>query len=119
MVGTPWQPDLRGKILFLEDCAERPYQVDRMLTLLSNAGMLKGLAGVLLGDFNTDVVYKERGERGYWRDVFLERFEPLGIPVLERLPVGHGKQNEPLPLGVRFAITRQGKLHLLDQPVNA
>jgi muramoyltetrapeptide carboxypeptidase len=119
LVGTPWQPDLRGKILFLEDCAERPYQVDRMLTLLSNAGMLKGLAGVLLGDFETDVFYKEEGERRYWREVFTERFEPLKIPVLQNIPVGHGKKNEPLPLGVRVAITKQGKLWLLEQPVTA
>jgi hypothetical protein len=49
-----------------------------MLTLLANAGALKGLAGVLLGDFETDVVYKERGERGYWRELFLERLEDGG-----------------------------------------
>lgn len=119
LVGTPWQPDLRGKILFLEDCAERPYQVDRMLTLLSNAGLLKNLAGVLLGDFEADVVYKEKGEKRYWKELFLERFAPLGIPVLENLPVGHGKKNEPLPLGVRAAITKQGRLWLLEQPVKA
>jgi muramoyltetrapeptide carboxypeptidase len=119
MAGTPWQPDLRGKILFLEDCAERPYQVDRMLTLLANCGMLRGLSGVLLGDFEADVVYKEKGERGYWRAVFLERFAGMGIPVLEHLPVGHGKQNEPLPLGVRYAITRGNKLILLEQPVTS
>jgi muramoyltetrapeptide carboxypeptidase len=119
LIGTPWQPDLRGKLLFLEDCAERPYQVDRMLTLLANAGALKGLSGVLLGDFETDVVYKERGERKYWRELFLERFAPLGIPVLENLPVGHGRKNEPLPLGVRYAITREGKLFLLEQPVTS
>ncbi|MGZ3653025.1 MAG: S66 peptidase family protein [Bdellovibrionota bacterium] len=119
MVGTPWQPDLNGKILFLEDCAERPYKVDRMLTLLANAGMLKGLRGVLLGDFETDVVYEEKTERKYWREIFLERFEPLGIPVLENLPVGHGAKNEPLPLGVRAVITKSGKLLLLEQPVTA
>jgi muramoyltetrapeptide carboxypeptidase LdcA involved in peptidoglycan recycling len=41
----------------------------------------------------------------------------LGIPVLSGIPVGHGKHNEPLPLGVRGAITRAGKLLLLEQPV--
>ena len=55
----------------------------------------------------------------YWRELFLERFEPLGIPVLENLPVGHGKRNEPLPLGVRAAITRNSKLLLLEQPVRS
>ena len=119
LIGTPWQPDLRGAILFLEDCAERPYQVDRMLTHLANAGMLKGLRGVLLGDFETDVVYKEKGERKYWKELFLERFAPLKVPVLEKLPVGHGRENEPLPLGVKAAISKTGRLLLLEQPIEA
>jgi muramoyltetrapeptide carboxypeptidase len=119
MIGTPWQPDLTGALLFLEDCAEQPYRVDRMLTQLHNAGMLKGLRGVLLGDFEADVVYKEPVEKTYWREIFEERFAPLGIPVLENLPVGHGKLNDPLPLGVRAAITKKGKLLLLEQPVRA
>ncbi len=119
LVGTPWQPDLSGCFLFLEDCAEQPYRVDRMLTQLHNAGMLKNLRGVLLGDFEADVVYKEKIEKTYWTEIFRERFEPLGIPVLSGLPVGHGKKNDPLPLGVRAAITKQGKLLLLEQPVRA
>lgn len=117
MIGTPWQPDLTGALLFLEDCAEQPYRVDRMLTQLHNAGMLKGLRGVLLGDFEADVIYKEPVERTYWKEIFTERFSPLGIPVLENLPVGHGKLNDPLPLGVRAVITKSGKLLLLEQPV--
>jgi muramoyltetrapeptide carboxypeptidase len=119
MIGTPWQPDLKDTFLFLEDCAEQPYRVDRMLTQLHNAGMLKGLRGVLLGDFEADVVYKEPVEKTYWKEIFLERFEPLGIPVLENLPVGHGKHNDPLPLGVKAVITKNGKLLLLEQPVRA
>lgn len=117
LAGTPWLRDLRGKILFLEDCGERPYRVDRMLQQLSSAGLLKGLAGVILGDFFADVEYQEKGEKRYWREMFLEHLEPLGVPVLERLPVGHGRDNEPLPLGVRYAITKQGKILLLEQPV--
>lgn len=117
LIGTPWQPNLRGKILFLEDCGERPYRVDRMLTQLENAGLLKGLAGVLLGDFEADVEYKERAERKYMKEVFAERFSGRGYPVLTGLPVGHGKENEPLPLGVRARISKDGKLWLLEQPV--
>jgi muramoyltetrapeptide carboxypeptidase len=113
-IGTPWQPDLNGKILFLEDCGEAPYRVDRMLTQLDNAGMLKGLKGVLLGDFEADVVYRNRKERTYWKEIFLERFSHL--PVLADLPVGHGKRNEPLPLGLNAEITKSGKLLLLERP---
>jgi muramoyltetrapeptide carboxypeptidase len=117
MIGTPWQPDLRGALLFIEDCGEAPYRVDRMLTQLENAGMLKGLGGVLLGDFEANVTYREPAEKTYWKGIFQERFACRGIPVLSNLPVGHGKKNEPLPLGIRAEITRDGKLLLLEQPV--
>lgn len=116
MIGTPWQPDLKGCILFLEDCGELPYRVDRMLTQLENAGMLKGLRGVLLGDFEADVHYREPKEKTYWKSIFAERFCDRGFPVISGLPVGHGKKNEPLPLGVSAEITKAGKLLLLQSP---
>jgi muramoyltetrapeptide carboxypeptidase len=119
LLGTPWQPDLKGAFLFLEDCGEAPYRVDRMLTQLENAGMLKGLRGVLLGDFEADVIYREPAEKKYWKEVLLERFADRKIPVLSGLPVGHGKYNEPLPLGVRAEITARGRLFLLEQPVKS
>lgn len=115
LVGTPWQPDLTGCLLVLEDCGERPYRVDRMLTQIYSAGMLKGVRGVLLGDFEADVQYKMEFEKKYWKDIFTERFE--GIPLYTGLPIGHGLKNEPLPLGVRAAIDNSGKLLLLEQPV--
>ncbi|RZA08689.1 MAG: LD-carboxypeptidase [Proteobacteria bacterium] len=119
LAGTPWQPNLNGALLFLEDCGEAPYRVDRMLTQLDNAGMLKKIRGVLLGDFEDGVVYRDDAERKHWRAIFLERFAHLGIPVLSNLPVGHGKRNEPLPLGVKARITKAGRLELLEQPVRA
>ena len=117
LIGTPWQPDLSGALLFLEDCGENPYRVDRMLTQLENAGMLKNLAGVLLGDFEADVTYKEKIEKKYWKEIFAERFLPKKIPILMNLPVGHGKENEPLPLGVKARILASGKLEYLEQPM--
>jgi muramoyltetrapeptide carboxypeptidase len=116
MIGTPWQPNLKGCILFIEDCGELPYRVDRMLTQLENAGMLKGLKGVLIGDFEADVKYREPAERKYWKEIFQERFCDRGYPVIEKLPCGHGKQNEPLPLGIKAEITKSGKLLLLEKP---
>src|SRR5690606_18847376 len=51
LVGTRFQPDLRGAILFLEDINEELYRIDRMLAHLRLAGLLDGLAGVALGHF--------------------------------------------------------------------
>ena len=114
LAGTPWQPDLSGALLFLEDCGENPYRVDRMLCQLENAKMLKGIRGVLLGDFETDVVYRSPKEKKYWKEIFLERFS---VPVLTNLPCGHADRNEPLPLGVSAEILLDGKLRYLEQPV--
>ncbi len=115
LAGTPWQPDLRGAILLLEDCGEAPYRIDRMLTHLWNAGMLKSVRAVMVGDMTTDVVLKSGQSKNAWKDVLRDRLVERGIPVVTGLPVGHGERNEPLPLGVRVRITKRGKLELLEQ----
>lgn len=117
LTGTRWQPDLSGAFLFMEDCGENPYRVDRMLHQMEGAGMFAGLRAVLLGDFEKDVVYKYPKEKTYWKEIFLERFAGLGIPVISGLPVGHGAKNEPLPFGVAAALDSRGRLLLLEQPV--
>lgn len=50
-LGTPDQPDTHGAILFLEDVAEAPYAVDRMPRQLLRAGLLREVAGVVVGPF--------------------------------------------------------------------
>jgi muramoyltetrapeptide carboxypeptidase len=95
-VGTPDMPDLTGAILLLEEVGEPPYKVDRMLTHLRRAGLLDGLAGVALGqfvecadDWPISIV-----------DVLTERLSGLGVPVLGGLPVGHGRDQISVPVGV-------------------
>jgi muramoyltetrapeptide carboxypeptidase len=116
LLGTPWQPNFEGALLFLEDCNEAPYRIDRMLAQLNAAGALSGLSGVLLGDLTHDVP-KEMQKKVSWKQVVLDRFEPMEIPVLSGLPIGHGAKNEALPLGVRGRITRTGRLEILEQLV--
>jgi muramoyltetrapeptide carboxypeptidase len=95
-VGTVDMPDLHGAILLLEEVAEPPYKVDRMLVHLRRAGALDGVAGVAIGQFTecadgwpTSIV-----------DVLTEHLGGLGVPVLGGLPVGHGRDQLSLPLGV-------------------
>jgi muramoyltetrapeptide carboxypeptidase len=95
-VGTVDLPSLAGAILLLEDVAEPPYKVDRMLTQLRRAGALDAVAGIALGQFTrcTDD----------WpvtvADVLAERLADLGVPVLGGLPVGHGYAQLTVPVGV-------------------
>jgi muramoyltetrapeptide carboxypeptidase len=95
-VGTPDMPSLEGAVLLLEDIDEPPYKVDRMLLHLRRAGVLHGLAGVAVGQFigcadewTTSIV-----------DVLGEHLGRLGIPVLGGLPIGHGRDQVSVPVGV-------------------
>ena len=95
-VGTPDRPDLRGAVLLLEEVAEPPYKVDRMLVHLRRSGCLDGVAGVAVGQFTecadewtTTIV-----------DVLREHLGALGVPVLGGLPIGHGRDQLTVPIGV-------------------
>ncbi len=104
LIGTPWQPDFRNRILFLEEVDEEPYSVDRLLTHLLNAGVLGAVAGVAVGVCSgcVDPKAKRAGEyRQSVEDVLQERLWPLKVPVAIGLPFGHGTNNATLPVGGR------------------
>lgn len=97
-LGTPWELDTRGKILFLEDIGEKTYRVDAMLTQLRNAGKFEDCAGIVLGAW-TDCVpeYPERTlELG---EIFRQLIVPAGKPILSNVACGHCLPTLCLPLG--------------------
>jgi muramoyltetrapeptide carboxypeptidase len=85
-----------GAIVLLEDVGEPSYRVDRMLTALLVSGALDRAAGCVVGSF-TDCSPGRHGIEVH--DVLRERLLRLGVPVYAGLPVGHGRDNSPLPLG--------------------
>ena len=117
LVGSKWQVSFRNSILFLEDYAEASYRLDRMLTQLANSGAFQGLRGVLVGDLNYKVQASQNRHMSSL-DVLMRCFQPMNIPVVIGLPVGHRKRNEALPLGIRVSITREGKIEFLEQLVH-
>ena len=105
LLGTPHLPRLDGAILVLEDVAEAPYRIERMLTQWRLGGVLQRLAGLGFGSFEgcDDPAPQEEepaGHRFDLRQVLRERSLDLGIPVVADLPVGHAVGNAALPLGV-------------------
>ena len=96
LLGTPYFPPLKGRILLIEDVGEAAYRIDRMLTQLLNAGVLQQVAGVAAGTFEGCTT--DAGKQTV-HDVLVERLRPLGVPVLEGLPVGHQDLNVTIPLG--------------------
>ncbi|MEJ5999889.1 S66 peptidase family protein [Paucibacter soli] len=100
-LGTPWMPDARGAILFLEDIAEEPYRVDRYLAQLRLAGVLDAAAGFLIGSFS---------DAAEAPDAVLADYLPrLGKPILAGWPSGHCCPNVALPLGVTLTLDVQGR----------
>jgi muramoyltetrapeptide carboxypeptidase len=107
LMGTPYAPVFRNKILFLEEVDEKPYYVDRLLTHLLNAGALGQVAGVAAGIFQNCVDPKAARAKEYRQtveDVLRERLLPLKVPVVTGLPFGHGPHNATLPVGGRATL---------------
>jgi muramoyltetrapeptide carboxypeptidase len=95
LLGTPFAPDLRGSVLFLEDVGEDPYKIDRLLCQLRLGGGLDELAGVLLGSFS---------DADSPDEVLADYFGGIGVPVLAGWPSGHTSPNLPLPIGVTITL---------------
>ena len=101
-IGTPYEIDTKGKILFIEEVHEEPYSVDGMLTQLRNSGKLDDAAGILLGNF-TDC--EEAGEKktGLTLDqIFEELIAPAGKPTILGVQCGHSTPTLSLPMGRTF-----------------
>jgi muramoyltetrapeptide carboxypeptidase len=101
LCGTPFQPDTRGAVLFLEDVGERPYRLDRMLVQLEQSGLFAGCRAVVLGDFTR---CDEPGGALTWRDAAVRVFRRRALPVLAGLPFGHGRPNLPIPMGTEVEV---------------
>ena len=121
-VGTPWELDTRGAILLLEDRGLKPYQLDRMLLHLKQAGKFKAVRGIVLGEFpdsespegNTVGGRTSLGAReNTVADVCRRILGPLQIPIVYGAPVGHTPRPMlTLPLGVRVRLHASGEGHL-------
>ncbi len=121
-MGTPWEIDFAGAILFFEDVNAPPYYVDGFLTQLAAAGKLQQAAGIIVGEMK-DCDWGDQRQASDWarsrslEDVLEEHLQPLGVPVLYKLPLGHGKHLAALPLGVRCTLDADRRTLTVDEPV--
>ena len=108
LLGTPFFPDLKGGILFLEDVAEHPYRIERMLTQLLHAGVLQRQKAIVLGQFTEyTLVAHDRGFRLATVLTWLRR--QLKVPVLTNLPYGHVATKVVLPVGAKVDLIVDGQ----------
>ena len=97
-IGTPWEIDCKGKILFLEDIGEKTHRLDGMLTQLRNAGKFADCAGILLGAW-TDCPPEIPERTLTLTEVFDQLIVPAGKPAVMDLACGHCSTTMALPLG--------------------
>lgn len=98
-LGTFYQPEVKGKILFLEDVSEQVASLDMYFAQMENAGVFDAAAGILFGDFND---CENKYEENYNVEKLLrDRFSAKKIPVLAGLRCGHRAVTGTLPIGAR------------------
>lgn len=111
-IGTPWELDCKGKILFLEDIGEKTYRIDAMLTQLRNAGKFRDCAGILLGAW-TDCQPEIPERTLTLEEIVRQLIVPAGKPTLMNLPCGHCDTTLALPLG--RAVTLDGTTVIIEK----
>lgn len=100
LMGTPYAPDFKNAILFLEDAGDEVSRMDRMLQQLNLAGVMKQIKGLVIGDFS------KLGDSGIlpfgrtMQEVVEEHIEGTSYPVVMDAPFGHNNRLITLPIGV-------------------
>ena len=110
-LGTPYEMRADGAILFLEDVAAKPFQIDRMLMQLKLAGKLKAIRGIVFGEM---LDCRQSADQDYTlEDVVIRVVGDLAIPVAFGLRSGHvSRANITLPIGVRVRLEAGNEVRL-------
>jgi muramoyltetrapeptide carboxypeptidase len=119
-IGTPWELETKDSILVLEDRAMKPYQVDRVLMHLKQAGKFEGVRGVVLGDF-PECDPAVQGAPSV-KEVCARILRPLGVPIVFGAPIGHtARPMLTIPLGIKARLDADGEgtLEFLEPAVVA
>jgi len=118
VLGTRFCPSFRGSILVLEDVNEEPYRVDRMLTHLANAGIMKSAAGFAFGQWPGCEVSDPKTLHIPVPRLLREAVQDLGKPAFSGLGYGHTKKKLTIPFGLPARLdTQRNELRLLEAAV--
>lgn len=107
-MGTPWEFNLDDAIFVFEEVGSSPHGIDRALLQLSQAGKFERVKGVVIGDL-TGCEWNDGGGSPWphtktLEEMLEERLSVLGVPVIYKLPFGHGTHMATVPLGVQATL---------------
>lgn len=112
LMGTPYFPDVKGGVLFLEDVAEPPYRVERMLTQLLHSGVLSKQKAIIMGQF-TEYKLTPHDKGFKLNTVFDWLRTQIRPPVYCNLPYGHVPTKVLLPMGAKVDMVVQDRNALI------
>lgn len=118
LLGTPYGPSLSGAVLFIEDIVDHLYRLDRKLVHLRLAGVLRQVAGIVVGESGA------RAEPGgvappptlALREILHDLIVPLGKPAIYGLACGHGAYHLTLPIGIRARLDATHGILSIEDP---
>jgi muramoyltetrapeptide carboxypeptidase len=116
LVGTPYLPTLKDAILFLEDVDEEPYRIERCLVHLRLAGLLQGIAGIVLGEFIDCLPKRPDRPSPTLLDVFTSMLTPLRVPIGYGFPFAHGRYVATFPIGIKCEFNADNGLLTFLEP---
>jgi muramoyltetrapeptide carboxypeptidase len=116
LLATPYAPDFRGAILFLEDTGEKAYRVDGMFTHLRLAGVLSQIGGLILGQFD----HADPAEQNRVTLCLQREAERIGVPCVSGAPIGHFPTQIIVPQGASAELDAgKGTLQLVPEKAEA
>ncbi len=116
LLGTPYEPEFEGALLFLEDIVDHPYQFDRSLAQLRLAGVLDAVTGIVVGECRLRTERAEPPDQTLTiREVLGDLIGPLGKPAIYGLACGHGTYHLTLPIGVRARLDAARKVLSIEE----
>ncbi len=116
-IGTVYEPEWQGKILFLEEVKEEPYRIDRMLTQLKHHGVFDKINGLVLGQFRK-CIPEEPHHSFTLEEVIYQHFIAVNFPVYFGAPFGHTKLKITIPIGIKATLdASQGTLSYQEKSV--
>ena len=118
LAGSPYLPDFKGKILFLEDVEEAQYRIDRMFSTLKLMGALDGIAGLIFGEC-TDCKPGDGYGSLTLDQIFADHIAPLKIPAYRGAMIGHIREQFIVPVGGRVEMDADAGSFRLLEPVFA
>lgn len=100
LLGSKYMPDLKGAILFLEDCNEEPYKIDRFLAQLKNNCVFEMVNGIIFSSFY-HCKFRSVNETV---QLLKDKVKDITSPVIYNFPIGHSSQNYIIPIGVQSCL---------------